>query len=167
MLLRSRAGFTLIELLVVIVIIMLLLALILPSLVGGICTARQANAQVLITELTGAAQAYWIDQGEYPPGDGSGSEELAYHLSREGPQNLPYFEFLPNMLWRGHIRNPVWGDAGAPRNIVYYRNNQAPAATRLGTSQPPVYRKKTVDMWAAGCDWTESDSSTAWSISNW
>ena len=125
----------------------------------------------MIVNLTTAAQSYWIDKGVYPPGDGSGSQELAYHLSKEGPRDVPYFEFHPHLLWRSHILNPVWEDAGAPRNILYYRNNVDPASqgkpSGAGVPQPPVFNKKSFDLWGAGCRYEENDPSTSWSMGNW
>lgn len=164
---RRRRGFTLIELLIVIIIIALLLALMLPALIKALCNARQAASKAMVEQLTTAAKKYETDHAVYPPGDGSGSRELASFLSRPGPKQLEYFTFSLEMLMNGDILNPVWPESGPPQNIVYYRNNIDPAsAGGGGAGQPPVYNRASVDIWAAGCSFTGANPSTAWQVSN-
>lgn len=189
-----RAGFTLVELLVVIVIIGLIAALLLPALMKAMCSAKEGSATALISQLASAATMYNTDFAVYPPGKGDGSKELAYHLTSKGPKKLPYFEFQPDMLFNGHVVNPVWGAEGEPpSHVIYYRNNQStvlstgaspigakkaavgkaatPVAVKVGVSSsaalpggPPVLRKSSFDMWAAGCIFQPTVISSHWSI---
>ena len=133
---------------------------------GALCNARQAAAKAMIEQLTTAAKKYETDHGHYPPGDGTGSRELARYLSRPGPKQLEYFWFSRDMLIDGDILNPVWPESGSPQDIIYYRNNvDSPQA--VGPGQPPVYNRASVDLWAAGCSYHASDPSSAWQVNNW
>ena len=164
---RTRRGFTLIELLIVIIIIALLMALILPALVKALCNARQAATKAMCEQLHTASKKYETDFAVYPPGDGTGSSELASFLGRPGPKQLEYFTFSQDMLINGDILNPTWPDNGPPADIIYYRNNIDPAsAGGGGGGQPPVFFRASVDIWAAGCSYTTARPSSAWGVSN-
>ena len=159
----SSGGFTLIELLVVIIIIMLLAAMLLPAIIKALCSARAGTAESLVDNLTQATSNYETDYAVYPPGTGNGSADLVVHLTREGAKKMAYFEFPPGMLKGGHIVNPVLTDEAAPAGVINYRNNAAGG----GVPQPPPQRKKSFDIWTAGCSYSEGDPGTLWEICNW
>ena len=133
---------------------------------GALCRARQGAAKAMVEQLTTAAKKYETDHGHYPPGDGTGSRELAHTLSRPGPKQLEYFTFSTDMLINGDILNSLWPESGSPQAIIYYRNNvDSPKA--VGPGQPPVHNRASVDVWAAGCSYPVSDPSSAWQLNNW
>ena len=85
----------------------------------------------MVDQLTQAAKAYELDHEAYPPGDGSGSVELAKLLANPG---YPYFEFDFEMLdEEGHIR---YGDL-----VVHYRC-------------PGVHNPSSFDLWMEDADGT-------------
>lgn len=63
---RSRSGFTLIEILVVIVVIGLLAGLVAPNVFRHVATAKGATARSQMEMLSGALDAYRLDNGRYP-----------------------------------------------------------------------------------------------------
>jgi prepilin-type N-terminal cleavage/methylation domain-containing protein len=178
---KRKKGFTLIELLVVIVIVLLLAALLLPAILKALCTARAGTAKHLIDQVGQASKAYELDWAVYPPGDGTGSKEVAFYLQQNGPKKTAYFAFQPDMLdVGGNILNPVYSDDEPPKNLIYYRNNYKPGsgpggaggkggggAGGGGAGGPPVMFKNGIDIWCAGCDYTPTVDATKWSVNNW
>ncbi len=168
---RDRRGFTLVELLVVIVIIALLLALLLPALVKALCNARQGAAEQMVEQLATAAKMYETDWAIYPPGNGSGSAELASYLGKVNPKKQAYMDFKtnPDLLVGVNIANPVWMEVTGPEQIIYYRNNQgAPPGGGGGGSMPQVYNASSIDIWCAGCSYIAGGPATAlWAVNNW
>ncbi len=161
-----RGGFTLIELLIVIVIILLLAALLMPAIIQALCAAREGAARHLISQLEQASKSYEIDVGTYPPGNGSGSSQLAFYLQRQGPKKEPYFEFLPGMLKDGpnpDIVNPVFGGESGGESVIYYRNNKISG----GVPSPTPIHTKGVDIWAAGCTFPDGGQQSQWAVCNW
>ncbi len=147
-------------------------SLFMPGFKHDNCAARAGTAAHLISQLDQAAEAYQIDYGVYPPGDGTGTRTLVEALSRTGPKKQKYFEFPADLLNAGNVVNPVWADGDPTVAIIYYRLNQKSGAGAGGGgggggSGPPTMRPSKFDIWCAGCDHTAADSKTQWSINNW
>ena len=135
----SRSGFTLVELLVVIVIIALLAGLLLPAIFRALCNGKNTRVVAEIQSLTQACAAYDVDMGSYPPGDGSGSDQLVLALSQPGGRNTPYVEWQPARLLNGHVKN-----GARPSEFLYYRRN-FPYPTAL------AHNRNTFDIWGTDC----------------
>lgn len=141
-----KRGFTLVELLVVIVIIGLLAALLVPAVIPPLCLARQANAKVLIGELTRCCVQYRLDKNVYPKGDGKGSSEMAEALSLGSSKHQPFFEFQDDMLDSGgNVRSPI----RPMSQIIYYRNN---GDVEKGKRPADAMNKRSVDLWCSDCN---------------
>lgn len=138
----KRSGFTLVELLIVIVIIGIIAGLVLPAIFKAMCAARAGSAETLISQLSQAIKAYEFDNAVYPPGRGTGSKELAYHLQKKGAKGSGYFELKGHLNEAGDIINPVWPDGEPPSNVLHYRNNvMTPAQAAPPTPQGPGAKK--------------------------
>lgn len=64
---RRPAGFTLVELLIVIVVIGILIGLLLPAIMGGVRTAKDAQVSGEINTLAQALQSFKNKYGDFPP----------------------------------------------------------------------------------------------------
>lgn len=156
---------------VVVVILLVLVPLALWISMKRECNFRiyQGAAEHLIDNIGQATKSYELDQGAYPPGDGSGSAELVRALSVEEPKKLAYYAFLPDMLDRatGSILNPVFPMSKDPlARLVFYRNN----AERSDTpSAPPVMSEDSFDIWAAGSRYDAGAGRVpeSWAVNNW
>ncbi len=100
-----RAGFTLIEILTVIAIIAVLASLILATSGFVQEKAGRSRAEAEIQALSNAIEAYKLDNGVYPDGDGGTTstkkliDELCPPTSGGGTGSTKvYFEFPPKML---------------------------------------------------------------------
>jgi hypothetical protein len=100
----------------------------------GLAHAREGTAHSLISQLSQAAKSYELDYAAFPPGDGTGSRDLAIALQKKGAKQMRYFEFPQDPLMltpAGDIRNPVNDE-----KILYYRC-------------PGIHHPKTFDLWCA------------------
>lgn len=91
---RAPSGFTLIELLLVMVILGILAAVVVPKLVGRTDTAKISAAKTDISTLSGALDAYEIDNGSFP------TTEQGLNALAENPGGLttwkhPYISKVP------------------------------------------------------------------------
>ena len=148
-----RAGFTLIELLIVIVIIAILMALLIPTAMRILCTAREAAAGAMIKDLSTALKSYDHDYGVFPAGgpDGStGSKNLVTRLGNLGARKLPYYPFTPDLKTAaGELMSPVReGDI-----IEYLFPSQFNPDTAL--------RPRLFDLYTKDCDGLDK------AINNW
>ncbi|MEK6246636.1 MAG: type II secretion system GspH family protein, partial [Planctomycetales bacterium] len=64
---HSRQGFTIVELIVVVTIILILMALLMPAIRRVMVTAKNAEIQMEIDQLSIALDRYKSQRGEYPP----------------------------------------------------------------------------------------------------
>jgi hypothetical protein len=106
--------------------------------------ARTTAAQALLHQLSQAAKGYQLDYAVYPPGEGSGSRDLARALQRPGSKH-PYFA-VPEREWMlkdGNIANPVDRE-----KVVYYRC-------------PGLHNEKSFDLWC------EDGEGKAEGLNNW
>ena len=86
---------------------------------------------------------YRRDWGEFPPGDATGSANLARCLGYQGPKIFAYFDFAPYQLHPGGVLNPLSPDA-----LVHYR-------------APGIHNSDSFDLW------TEDLSGDPEGINNW
>lgn len=108
-------GFTLIELLIVLVILGLLAALVGPSLLGKVDTAKIDTTRSQIASLGTALDAFRLDMGRYPTSD----EGLLVLASRPDPASPggnrwrgPYMRQLPKDGWGNAYQYKAPGDHG-------------------------------------------------------
>ena len=91
----SEAGFTLMEMLVVIAIISMLSGLLLSGVVVARRRAVGRRALLQLVRIAVACEAYGIDFGDYPPGDGEeGSGSMLYIALATNRMNGPYLTGL-------------------------------------------------------------------------
>jgi hypothetical protein len=113
----------------------------------ALCSAREGTTAHLISQLDKALEAYQIDFGVYPPGDGSGTRSVTQALSQVGPKKMKYFEFPSDLLTPsdlaktpgGDVLNVVWPEEPAPRGIIHYQ-------------YPGIHRPQKFDLWAEDCN---------------
>ncbi len=91
---------------------------------------RHAQARQFVERITEAVWAYHREKGEFPPGDGNGSEGLARALGRPSNRGDPYIVLPPEMVTpTGDIRNPL-----APEtSILHYRRGRHPEGGPAGS----------------------------------
>ncbi len=97
-------------------------------------SALQSTTEHLIAQLGEAAEAYQVDFGMYPPGDGTGTRPLVEALSRSGPKKQKDFEFPPDLLKDGSVVNAVRCET----TIIHYL-------------YPGLHRPGKFDLWAEDC----------------
>jgi hypothetical protein len=113
---RTHERHRFLKLLIAGPVILGLCSYLLSGVTGEPCSARAGTAAHLISQLDQAAEAYQLDCGVYPPGDGTGSRALVEALSRLGRgKRNPYFEFPADLLTTsGDVVNPVGRTAIRP-----------------------------------------------------
>ena len=110
-------GFTLIEVMVVIVVITLMAALVSPSVLGKLGTAKEASARTQIEMLGAALDAYRLDNNRYP----STEEGLAALWT-------PPESVAEQHRWRGpYLRKRVPPDPLSREYIYRFPGERTPA----------------------------------------
>lgn len=105
---------------------------------------REAEARRLVESLADAAWQYFAEQGEFPPGDGSGTAPLVEALGRPSRSGQPYMRFLPFMLTpRGDVRNPVRPE----EEVVHYVLRRPASDLRLPLNAEPNF-----ELWCRSAD---------------
>jgi prepilin-type N-terminal cleavage/methylation domain-containing protein/prepilin-type processing-associated H-X9-DG protein len=146
---QSRCGFSLIELLVVIAIIGILMALLLPAIQKVREAANRIRCASQLRQLGIALHHYHHNQGAFPPGITSDSNDLANGKSTAFIELLPYFEqdnvyrlFNPQEPWY-HKSNYV--PVALPIKLLFCPSNRGEGSmdlTRLAiqfdTPLPPT-----------------------------
>jgi type II secretion system protein G len=96
---KKFKAFTLIELLITLAIIAILVGIATPQVIGYINRGKIARAQMELTNIRSALQAYYNDWGEYPAkltalrGTEAGELNLATNVSQTGLQGpIDYIE---------------------------------------------------------------------------
>ncbi len=97
---RASRGFTLLELMVVIVIIGVLAALIAPTVLNKVGTAKVTAAQADINTLMTQLKMYKLDNGRYPTSDQGLQALVTKPTSGPIPSNWKsYLDKLPDDPW--------------------------------------------------------------------
>jgi type IV pilus assembly protein PilE len=94
---HNNKGFTLVELMIVVVIVSLLAMVAVPSYNKSVAKARRADAQSSLSNLAGAMERFFTDQGTY--------------VGAAGPIASPTATGVPNIY---HSQTPVDG------NVKFY-----------------------------------------------
>lgn len=93
-----RSGFTLIELLLVLVILGILAAIVVPKFSGRTEQARITAAQTQISSFSTALDAFEVDNGYYPKGQG-GLLDLVQQPRDAQSWRGPYLKDIPKDPW--------------------------------------------------------------------
>jgi general secretion pathway protein G len=95
---QRRRGFTLIELLLVLVILGILAAIVVPKFSGRTEQARITAAQTQISSFSTALDAFEVDNGYYPKGQG-GLQDLVQQPRDAQSWRGPYLKDIPKDPW--------------------------------------------------------------------
>ena len=133
----SSRGFSLIELLTVISIIALLSTVVLAALSTARKSARDAQRISMIRQMQTALELYYLENGQYPTGDGLGTGGWDTPGNNTFITALVSGGFLPT-----HLRDPITNnDAG---NLRYFRF--ASGTSGCSTAQGAFYVLGIADM---------------------
>ena len=108
---KITSGYTLIEMLVVVAIIGLLLALVGPSALGQLKSARNTTVMVQVAQLRAALDIYFIDMGRYPTEE-EGLTALVERGRANADWNGPYLSSreVPTDPWGTQFRYSMEDD---------------------------------------------------------
>ncbi len=79
----NSRGFTLIEVMIVVVIIGILAAVVIPSYQDSVMKARRAEGKAALTDLANRMERYYVDNGKYPTGLGTGTGQMSVTTTTE------------------------------------------------------------------------------------
>jgi len=177
-----RSAFTLIEILTVIAIIAVLASLILAT--SGYVQERagRARAEAEIQALSNAIEAYKLDNGDYPQGDGgptSTNDLIDALVPAAGSGGKVYFE-IPIKMFQGYRSGTDYEAARNAANALVdpfgnpyrYYYNAAAAQTGNPATNPVTGSQNNgpqfFDLWSYGKDGATKNAATPdkW-IKNW
>jgi len=142
---RRCGGFTLIELMVVIVIIAILAGIVIGT--AGYAQRKAANnrAKAEIAAMEAALEAYKLDTGAYPAGNGAANSSVnIYNAVAGGPKK--YMTFRANQLGGNTIVDPFG------KEYMY--------------QSPGINNPATFDLWSFGAN-RNNDNGANDDITNW
>ena len=141
--LSKDGGFTIVELLIVIVVIAILAAITIVAFNGIQKRGSDSQRKSDIAAITKALELYYIDNGRYPAGSGSGTINGSWSTTADASwQNLatalaPYATKLPT----DPISTPAAAvTSGAGYNYAYYANTSTFCDAGVGKMYILVYR---------------------------
>ena len=140
---NKQRGFTIVELLIVIVVIALLAAITIVAFNGIQKRGSDSQRKSDIAAITKALELYYIDNGRYPAGSGSGTINGSWSTTADASwQNLatalaPYATKLPT----DPISTPAAAvTSGTGYNYAYYANTSTFCDAGVGKMYILVYR---------------------------
>lgn len=117
---RRPRGFTLVELLVVVLIVGLLVGIVGPRFFGQVSKSEITAARAQIDALDKAVQAYRMDTGRFPAGEG-GLRALTQRPADEPRWRGPYLQGeVPLDPWGSAYVYRVPGAAGRDYDLLSY-----------------------------------------------
>ena len=137
---RTARGFTLIEIMVVVVIIGLLAAVILPTVLGKVGTARMTKAKADIQAIETALTMYKLDNAKFPSTD-AGLQSLVQRPNDATVRNWPDGGYI------GRLTKDPWGN---PYQYIF-----------------PGTHGQEYDLYSFGADGQEGGEKENADIGNW
>ncbi|WP_455208151.1 type IV pilin protein [Kaarinaea lacus] len=118
---RNSTGFTLVELMIVIVIVSLLAMVAVPSYNKSVTKARRADAQSSLSNLAGAMERFFTENGTYIGAAGSSATPTAtgapwiYHTQTPIDGNVKFYNLTIQVATAGAYTlraTPIGGHVG-------------------------------------------------------
>ncbi len=155
--LRHQEGFTLIELLVVVVIIGVLAAIALPSLLGQVNKAHQAEAKQNVGTMNRAQQAYYLENSAFATdltllaiGMQLRTANYAYRIHASRSLTEPCVQDIAEAI-PGSLRS-YYGLIGIDLSASQAPGTDATFSTMLCESTNPVQRVRNINSFPASGD---------------
>ncbi len=122
---KNVSGFTLVELLVVLIILGLVASIAGPNVMKYLGSSKAKTAKLQIKEVESALELYFLDTGQYPPGDQGLKQLIQNDVSVMG-WNGPYFKQpqLPLDPWGNNYVYVIPGEHGPFDLISLGADNQ-------------------------------------------